>query len=50
MKEKKRLTSRAWLALFLIMALLAAAFVPALNYYADPYGAFGDRFFQWWSI
>lgn len=49
MKEKKRLTSRAWLALFLIMALLAAAFVPALNYYADPYGAFGDRFFQWWS-
>lgn len=47
--EKKRLTSKAWLALFLATALLVAAFVPAFNFIVDPYGAFGDRVLQWWS-
>lgn len=30
-------------------ALVVAVVVMALNVYADPFGAFGDRFLQWWS-
>lgn len=32
-----------------VAALAAAVVVMALNVYADPFGAFGDRFLQWWS-
>ena len=49
MEEKKRITSRCWLALFFGTVVLLAAAVMAFNFYTDPFGAFGDRFFQWWS-
>ena len=49
MKEKKRMSARAWLWMFGITLLLAVLFVPAVNMYADPYGALGDHFLHWWS-
>lgn len=49
MEEKKRITSRCWLVLFFGTVVLLAAAVMAFNFYTDPFGAFGDRFFQWWS-
>ena len=42
MKEKKRMSAKAWLWMFGITLLLAVLFVPAVNMFADPYGAFGD--------
>ena len=48
-KEKKPLSARAWLWMFGLTLLLVILFVPALNLYADPYGAFGDRFLHWWT-
>ena len=33
----------------LLTALLFILGVAALNYIADPYGAFGDPVLQWWS-
>lgn len=49
MERKKRLTSRGWLGLFALSVFLLAAFLALFNWITDPFGAFGDRFFQWWS-
>ena len=35
--------------MFCLTALLLAVGLAAFNYVTDPFGAFGDRFFQWWS-
>ena len=49
MKTKKTFPSAKWLRMFVLTLLAVAMLVPALNFVVDPYGAFGDRFFQWWS-
>ncbi|MBQ6262815.1 MAG: polysaccharide deacetylase family protein [Clostridia bacterium] len=50
MKERKKLSSARWLVIFFVtLVLLAALFVPVFNLAVDPYGAFGDRLFGWWS-
>lgn len=40
---------RRLLVLLAATALVVAAVVMALNVYADPFGAFGDRFLSWWG-
>lgn len=45
----KRLSSRGWLVMFLLTLLLLAFLLAAFNFVTDPFGAFGDRFFTWWS-
>lgn len=49
MPEKKRMSSKRWLVLFGATVLLLALLVAAFNFWTDPFGAFGDRFFQWWG-
>lgn len=43
------MSSKKWLAAFLGTVLLLAALVMGFNFVTDPFGAFGDRFFHWWS-
>lgn len=49
MNEKKPLSSIQWLWMFAGSVLLLALLVAGFNFAVDPYGAFGDRFLQWWS-
>lgn len=49
MPAKKPVNSKRWLALFGATVLLLALLTAAFNFWTDPFGAFGDRFFQWWS-
>ncbi|MBO4991127.1 MAG: polysaccharide deacetylase family protein [Firmicutes bacterium] len=49
MKEKHRMTSGQWLVAFVLTVVLLGLSVLGFNYITDPFGAFGDRFFQWWS-
>lgn len=49
MKQKKTLSSVQWLWMLGGSVLLLALMILGFNYVMDPYGAFGDRFFQWWS-
>lgn len=49
MEEKKRLSSKKWLVMFLVTALLLASALPIFNIVTDPYGAFGDPFMKWWT-
>jgi len=49
MKNKRIMTAREWLFAFAATVLLLAAAMMAFNFITDPFGAFGDRFFQWWS-
>ncbi len=49
MKKKHVLSAPGWLALFAASVLLIAAALAAFNVVTDPFGAFGDRFFTWWS-
>ena len=48
-ERRVRLSSRRWLLLFAVTLLLLALLIPLFNLVTDPYGAFGDRFLQWWS-
>ena len=49
MEQRKKLSSGKWLWMFVGTVLLIALLILAFNYVMDPYGAFGDRFFGWWS-
>ncbi|HHX74512.1 MAG TPA: polysaccharide deacetylase family protein [Firmicutes bacterium] len=41
------MSSKKWLLLFASSVLLIAFAIAAFNYCTDPFGAFGDRIFQW---
>lgn len=43
------MTSKKWLVLFIVTALLIASAVAAFNYITDPFGVFGDRVMKWYS-
>lgn len=45
----KRLTSKQWLIMFAVLCIVIAVFIAALNYFVDPFGAFGDKYMTWWS-
>ena len=45
----KKLSSVRWLGLFFLSVLLLALLLAGFNVVTDPFGAFGDRFFTWWS-
>ncbi len=48
--NETKLTSKAWLVLFCVtVAVLVFVIWPGLNYLVDPFGAFGDPIFKWWS-
>ena len=43
------MSSKKWLIAFVSTVLLIGALVLGFNYITDPFGAFGDPLFQWWS-
>lgn len=49
MKNKRTLSSRAWLGMFFLTAMFIVVFIAGFNYLVDPYGAFGDPIMHWWS-
>lgn len=49
MSSKRPVSSKKWLAAFFGTVLLLAVLVMGFNFWTDPFGAFGDHFFQWWS-
>ena len=49
MSSKRPVSSKKWLAAFFGTVLLLAVLVTGFNFWADPFGRFGDHFFQWWS-
>ena len=49
MTSKHPMSSKQWLWAFLGTVLLLTILVMGVNFWSDPFGAFGDRFFQWWS-
>ena len=48
MSSKRPVSSKKWLAAFFGTVLLLAVLVMGFNFWTDPFGAFGDHFFQWW--
>ncbi|NLM52429.1 MAG: polysaccharide deacetylase family protein [Firmicutes bacterium] len=44
------MSSKQWLLMFLASVLLIALLICAFNYVTDPFGVFGDRFFQWYAF
>lgn len=49
MQHKPTMTSRQWLVALAVTVAAVGIGLMAFNYVMDPFGAFGDRFFQWWS-
>lgn len=49
MSSKRPVSSKKWLAAFFGTVPLLAVLVMGFNFWTDPFGAFGDHFFQWWS-
>jgi len=47
--SKHILSAEKWLIIFAVLCILIALCLAAFNFVTDPFGAFGDRFFQWWS-
>ncbi len=47
--SKHALNAKGWLIAFAVIVLLLAMGLAAWNCITDPFGAFGDRVFQWWS-
>ena len=43
------MSPKKWTVLFCATALTLVVALAAFNYVTDPFGAFGDRFFQWFS-
>lgn len=43
------MTSKKWLFLFVVTALLIAALIGLFNVLTDPFGVFGDPIMHWWS-
>ena len=46
---KHSMSSKGWLLAFAGTVLLLVLLIMGFNFWTDPFGAFGDRFFQWWS-
>jgi len=44
------MTSKQWLRMFLFSLILIALLICVFNYVTDPFGVFGDHFFQWYSF
>ena len=49
MEKKVRMSSAAWIWMFLGTVLLIALLIGLFNYLMDPYGMFGDPLLDWWS-
>lgn len=49
MEKKVRMSSKAWLLMFLGTVLFIALLIGIFNYLIDPYGMFGDPVLDWWS-
>ncbi len=49
MESKHKISSKQWLALFVLSVVLIAAGLGLFNFITDPFGAFGDRVLTWWS-
>ena len=49
MEKKVRMSSTAWIWMFLGTILLIALLIGLFNYLMDPYGMFGDPLLDWWS-
>ena len=43
------MNAKKWVLSLPVIALLLAALLAGFNYVTDPFGAFGDRFLQWFS-
>ena len=43
------MNAKKWVLTFLLLALVLALGLAAFNYVTDPFGAFGDRFLNWFS-
>lgn len=49
MESKHKVSSRQWLVLFVLSIVLVVIGLGLFNLITDPFGAFGDRIFGWWS-
>lgn len=49
MNSKQTISSAKWLLLLVVSILLIAFGMMTFNMVTDPFGVFGDRFYQWWS-
>ena len=49
MEKKVRMSSKAWLWMFLGTVVFIALLIGLFNYLMDPYGVFGDPLLDWWS-
>ena len=43
------MNAKKWVLSLPVIALILAALLAGFNYVTDPFGAFGDRFMQWFS-
>lgn len=50
MGSKHKLSSKGWLALFVLSVMLLGLGLGLFNFLTDPFGAFGDRVLDWWSF
>jgi peptidoglycan/xylan/chitin deacetylase (PgdA/CDA1 family) len=49
MDSKHTISSAKWLLLLLVSVVMIIFGMMGFNVATDPFGVFGDRFFQWWS-
>lgn len=49
MEKKVRMSSVAWIRMFLGTVVAIALLIGLFNYLMDPYGMFGDPLLDWWS-
>ena len=47
--EKPRMSSASWLIVFFSLVALIVVAIPALNAVTDPFGVFGDSFYDWYE-
>ena len=43
------MNAKKWVLSLPVIALILAVLLAGFNYVTDPFGAFGDRFMQWFS-
>ena len=43
------MNAKKWVLSLPVIVLILAALLAGFNYVTDPFGAFGDRFMQWFS-
>ena len=44
------MTSKKWCIMFLTVLMCVFGVIALLNFIVDPFGVFGDRFFNWFSF